>query len=156
MAGGSLMDVGCYCVNAMRLMIGAEPQRVTASARWGKSGVDENLAGTLEFPSGILGHFDCGFDAVFESSYEIRGDEGRLWVEKGFVANPDEEQTIHLWRGDTHEVISVPGVDHYQLMVEDFADALINKRAPRFDPQDGVENMRVLDRLYASARTEGK
>ncbi|MBN1311399.1 MAG: Gfo/Idh/MocA family oxidoreductase [Anaerolineae bacterium] len=152
MAGGALMDVGCYCVNVIRLMTGEEPERATASAKWADSGVDMNLAGTLEFPSGALAHFGCGFDAVFNSSYEIRGDEGRILVETGFVAPPDGEQVIHIWQGDVHEKITIPGADHYQLMVEDFADALLDGRPPRYDPQDGVKNMRVLDRLYASAR----
>ncbi len=152
MAGGSLMDVGCYCINMMRLMTGEEPGRVTGAARWVESGVDGSFTGALQFPSGALGHFDCGFLSVFESGYEIRGDKGRLWVEKGFVADPDEAKTIHLWRGDQYEAIPVSAADHYVLMVEDFADALMRGRAPRFDPQDGVENMRVIDRLYAAAR----
>jgi predicted dehydrogenase len=152
MAGGALMDVGCYCVNVIRLMTGEEPERVTASAKWTDSGVDMNLVGTLEFPSGALAHFGCGFDAVFNSSYEILGDKGRILAETGFVAEPDAEQTVHVWRGSKHEAIAIPGVDHYQLMAEDFADALLNGRPPRYDPQDAVENMRVLDRLYVSAR----
>jgi len=152
MAGGALMDVGCYCVNVIRLMAGEEPKRVTASAKWADDGVDMNLVGTLEFPSGALAHFGCGFDAIFNSSYEILGNEGRILVEAGFVAEPDATQTVHVWRGSKHEAITIPGVDHYQLMAEDFADALLNGRPPRYDPQDAVENMHVLDRLYVSAR----
>lgn len=154
MAGGALMDVGCYCVNMMRLMTGEEPLRATAQARWGNSGVDEAMVGTLEFPSGALGHFDCGFDSVFENAYEIRGDKGRLWVEKGFVAEPDAEQVIHVWREDVHEAIVIPGVDHYRLMVEDFAGALLDIREPKYAPQDAVENMRVIDQLYLSAQAQ--
>jgi D-xylose 1-dehydrogenase (NADP+, D-xylono-1,5-lactone-forming) len=60
-------------------------------------------------------------------------------------------KTLHVWRGDKHEAITIPAVDHYMLMVEDFADALINKRPPMFPPQDAVAQMRVLDRLYESA-----
>src|SRR5574341_901255 len=150
MAGGSLMDVGCYCINMMRLMAGEEPQRATGSALWGTGGVDESFAGTLQFPSGVLGHFDCGFLTVFESGYELRGDAGRLVVDKGFVSEPDEKRVIHLWRGDQYEAIAAPAANHYTLMVEDFADALMQRRPPRFDPQDGVDNMRAIDHLYES------
>ncbi|MFP4322792.1 MAG: Gfo/Idh/MocA family protein, partial [Anaerolineales bacterium] len=56
LGGGSLMDVGCYCVNLMRLATGAEPEAVTAQALIGKtSGVDERFTGTLRFPGGVLG-----------------------------------------------------------------------------------------------------
>jgi predicted dehydrogenase len=79
-----------------------------------------------------------------------QGDAERIVVDKGFVSDPDEGKVIHLWRGDRYEAIPVPAANHYTLMVEDFANALISHRRPRFDPQDGVENMRVIDRIYES------
>ena len=47
--GGALMDVGCYCVNLARLVVAAEPVAASASAVWAPGGVDQSLAGTLEF-----------------------------------------------------------------------------------------------------------
>jgi xylose dehydrogenase (NAD/NADP) len=153
LAGGSLMDVGCYCINVMRLMSGQEPERARAIARVGvQSGVDEQLNGILAFPSGIMGHFDCGLRSHRTHTYEIRGTEGRILVEAGFVMEPNESPGIRHWHGDQYEEIQMPAVNHYTLMVEDFADAALNKRPPRFEPQDGVDNMRVIDMLLAQAR----
>src|SRR5438270_441367 len=50
--GGALMDVGCYCVNAVRLLAG-EPVRVSGMATM-VSGVDTRFAGVLEMPEGVL------------------------------------------------------------------------------------------------------
>jgi D-xylose 1-dehydrogenase (NADP+, D-xylono-1,5-lactone-forming) len=153
LAGGGLMDVGCYCVNAMRLMTGQEPERARAIARVGiQSGVDEWLSGILSFPSGVIGHFDCGVRAQRTHSYELRGSAGRILVETGFVMEPHEEPLIRYWHGDQYETIKIAGVNQYTLMVEDFADALLDNRPPRYAPQDAVDNMRALDMLYASAR----
>src|SRR5690606_14602577 len=59
LAGGSLMDVGCYCINVMRLMTGEEPVAGHAVARIGeRTKVDETLTAVLDFPSGAVGHFD--------------------------------------------------------------------------------------------------
>ena len=58
--GGALMDVGCYCVSALRLLCG-EPDRVSAELV-GRAGVDGRFAGVLRFPGDVLGMFDCGFD----------------------------------------------------------------------------------------------
>ena len=44
LAGGALMDVGCYCVNLVRLLAGSEPTSVTARASWAATGVDEVAA----------------------------------------------------------------------------------------------------------------
>ena len=59
--GGSLMDVGCYCVSGARLVAGAEPERVSAEQVLGGNGVDVVFAATLRFPDDVLGQFDCGF-----------------------------------------------------------------------------------------------
>ena len=80
------MDVGCYCVNVMRLMTGEEPSAAQGAWRsWAhRSGVDERLVGLLQFPSGVLGHFDCGLRQQTTHTYELRGTEGRILVGKGF------------------------------------------------------------------------
>ena len=153
LAGGALMDVGCYCVNLMRFMTGEEPARVTASGRIGAStGVDEALAGTLEFPSGVVGHFDCGLRAHRQHSYTLKGTEGMIVVPTSFVPDKSADTLVKHWRGDDYSEHVIPPSDHYQLMVEDFADALLNKRAPRFAPTDAVQNMIVVDELLAQVR----
>ncbi|MBI5668301.1 MAG: Gfo/Idh/MocA family oxidoreductase [Chloroflexi bacterium] len=153
LAGGALMDVGCYCVNISRLLAGEEPARAQAIARWGEaSDVDETLAGVLEFPSGAVAHFDCGFRTFRTNFCDIRGTTGRIFVEPVFNMEPTFEPVIRLWRGEEYEEIRVPAANHYTLMVEDFASALLNSRPPRYPAQDGVNTMRAIDMLYAAAR----
>ena len=153
LAGGALMDVGCYCVNLMRFMTGEEPTRVAANAIIGRAtGVDEALAGTLEFPSGVIGHFECGLRAYRQHSYTLKGTEGIITVPTSFVPDKSADTLVQHWRGDDFSEHTIPAIDHYQLMAEDFADALINKRAPRFAPSDAVNNMVVVDALLAEAR----
>lgn len=153
LAGGALMDVGCYCVNLMRFMTGEEPARITASARIGdNTGVDEALAGTLAFPSGAIGHFDCGLRAHRQHSYTLKGTEGMIVVPTSFVPDKSADTLVRHWHGDDSTEHVIPAIDHYQLMVEDFADALLNERAPRFAPTDAVQNMIVVDQLLAQVR----
>ncbi len=152
LAGGALMDVGCYCVNLMRFMTGEEPARVTTSGRIGATtGVDEALAGTFEFPSGVIGHFDCGLRAHRQHSYTLKGTDGMIVVPTSFVPDKSADTLVRHWRGDDFTEHVIPAADHYQLMAEDFADALINKRAPRFPAADAVRNMLVVDELLSQA-----
>ncbi len=151
LGGGSLMDVGCYCVNLMRLMTDAEPEAVTALARMGaQSGVDEAFAGVLRFPGGVLGHFDSGLRSIRTHRYELRGATGRIVVPQGFVMEAHEQTTIEVVRGEAVERVVIPAANHYQRMAEDFAHALLDDRPPRFAPEDAVANMRVLDQLRAA------
>ncbi len=153
LAGGAVMDVGCYCINVMRLMTGEEPIQAKAVARLGvQTEVDESLAGTLIFPSGVVGHFDCSLRAQRVHTYDLRGTEGRILVEEAFVPTAESATKIRVWQGDRYQEITTPPINQYTLMVEDFADALLSNRPPRFKPQDAVANMQVIDALLASAR----
>src|SRR5436190_3299847 len=77
--GGSLMDVGCYCVSGTRLLAG-EPEAVAARQVVGRSGVDMRLTATMSFGGGALAHFDCGFDLPPRGDLEAIGSEGSLLV----------------------------------------------------------------------------
>ena len=153
LAGGALMDVGCYCVNLMRFMTGEEPERVSAAANIGeRTEVDETLVGALEFPSGVIGHFDCGLRSFGQHTYTLKGSEGMITVPQSFVIDKAADGIVRHWQGDSFSEHVIPAVDQYQLMVEDFADALLNERPPRFAPSDAVNNMRVVDKLLAQVQ----
>lgn len=153
LAGGALMDVGCYCVNLMRFMTGEEPDRATAAARFGaQTGVDEALAGALEFPSGAIGHFDCGLRAFGQHSYTLKGTDGMITVPQSFVIDKAVDGIVRHWQGGKVTEHIIPAIDQYQLMVEDFAESLLENRPPRFAPSDAVSNMVVVDKLLASVR----
>jgi predicted dehydrogenase len=151
LVGGSLMDVGCYCLNVMRFMTGAEPYEAHALSRVGaESGVDESLTGILEFPGGVLGHFDSSLRTYFNHAYEVRGTRGRISVEQGFVMPKDAETVIRWWHDEEYEEIRIAPANSYTIMAEDFASALLENRPPRFAPEDAVANMRVIDLLNAA------
>lgn len=159
LGGGGLWDVGCYCVNSIRLISGQEPDQVSGFQVVGKnSGVDESFTGIMHFPSGLLAHFDCGMRTTMRNYYAVIGDKGRLTVMSAFRPD-DSPQIIELIKpGDDAEQvekITVPGAAQYTLMAEDFADAILNDRQPRFPMDDALRNMRILDALALSAR-EGR
>ena len=70
-------------------------------------------------------------------------------VPTSFVPDKSADTLVQHWQGDDYSEHVIAPIDHYQLMVEDFADALLNKRAPRFAPADAVQNMVVVDQLLA-------
>jgi D-xylose 1-dehydrogenase (NADP+, D-xylono-1,5-lactone-forming) len=159
--GGALMDIGCYCLNLTRYVVGEEPVEVRAFADVGaRSGVDERMVALLRFPGGALGHFDASLRTHFTQTYDIRGTHGRINVEKAFVPfrpDPNADIIIRHWKSEpgieqeTYHEIKVDKPNQYTLMAEDFADALLNKRAPRFPVEDSIAQMRSIDMLYAAA-----
>jgi len=155
MGGGALMDVGCYCVNLSRLMAGREPVSVSARAVWAPSGVDDQLAGILDFGEGLMAHFDCGFNQTQRQRAILAGSQGYLDLPQVFIPGLDDCD-IHEHRSNrTPRVHAYEGVDQYQMIAEDFMRA-INGQPPAFPPEDAVANMRTIQALLESARQDGK
>jgi xylose dehydrogenase (NAD/NADP) len=78
LAGGALMDAGCYPVSLVRTIAGARPRRVHAMARWADSGVDRTLVASLEFAGGLLAQISCSFATARHRQALIIGDEGSI------------------------------------------------------------------------------
>ncbi len=155
LGGGSLMDVGSYCVNISRTIAGTEPVMVQALARWGQSGVDEQMAGSLQFPGGLLAQFDSALTLERREVYELAGTEAYLSIPDAFLPG-EKDVSIEVHRSrDTLEQIIVPGADEYRLMVEHFADCVLHNQPLRYPASEAAANMRVIDALYRSARREG-
>jgi xylose dehydrogenase (NAD/NADP) len=145
--GGGLMDVGCYCVSGMRLLAG-EPERVSGR-QIRRNGVDVRFTGTLAFPGGALGVFDCGLDMVAQALLEVVGEAGSL-----YLADPWHSRApgIDLRRPDgSVERFEIEPLDPYACELEDFAAAVRGERPHPFGREDAVGQARTIDALYRSA-----
>jgi predicted dehydrogenase len=150
--GGALMDVGCYCVSAARLIAG-EPVAVTAQQVTGGDGVDTRLVATMRFAGDVLAGIDCGLDLAGRDELEVAGDHGVL-----FVDDPWHSRTpgIELRRADgSVERVAVERADPYACELEDFAAAVAGEREPLLGREDALGQARTLAALYESAATGG-
>jgi len=156
LGGGALMDVGCYCVNVSRTVVGREPVEVRAMANFRTPGVDEQMAGTLRFADGLLAHFDCALTMKRTEAYQIHGTEGHLRVQNAFL--PGTEDAIIEQFNIENELTThwVDGADEYRLMVEHFADCALNDLPLRYTAEEAALNMSVIEALYESARRDGE
>jgi xylose dehydrogenase (NAD/NADP) len=146
--GGALMDVGCYCVSALRL-IGGEPERVQGEFVPGGDGVDVRFAGVMRFAGDAVGTFDCGFDVPPRSAIEIVGEGGTLVSSDPWHgASP----RLTLARpGEAPEEVPVEAANPYRLEVEDLSAAIRSGGAPRLGRADAVGQARAIEALYAAA-----
>ena len=145
--GGALMDVGCYCVSALRLLAG-EPERVAGRRVDGGHGVDVRFTGNAAFAGGVLGSFDCGLDMVARHELEVVGDEASL-----VLADPwhGRSASIELRRPDGSEMVPVASANPYARELEDFAAAVRGEREHPFGRADAVGQARTIAALYRAA-----
>jgi len=150
LAGGALMDVGCYCVNSSRLIAGCEPTWVSALER--RTSVDDLMVCLLEFPNGILAHFETSIANYERHRVEIAGIEGSILLNKPWIP-ADEPANIMIYRQNSEpRKLIIPSANSYRLEIEEFVDVCNRKIQPRWPISDAVANMVVIDALYASAR----
>lgn len=157
LGGGVLYDVGTYCVSVARLVAQAEPDRVYGSARVGPaSDVDEVFSGMLHFPQGIHAGLTCALHAPRDQWYRVTGSEGTLIVPIPFAPGLEDRELIvrRGWqRGkETEERITVPGADQYQLLVEHFADCILNGTPSALPLGETRANIAVVQALHESAQ----
>jgi D-xylose 1-dehydrogenase (NADP+, D-xylono-1,5-lactone-forming) len=146
--GGALMDVGCYCVSAARLLAG-EPLAVAAQQVRGGDGVDVRLSALLRFPGDVLASIDCGLDEAARDELEVTGADGVLWLDDPWHAR---SPAIELRRaGEAPERIAIDARNPYACELEDFAAAVAGEREPRYRREDALAQARTIAQLYASA-----
>ncbi len=150
LAGGALLDVGCYCVNVVRLLTGQEPARVSAFER--RSTVDDTVVGLLDFPNGVLAQFEASLASFERHQVEVAGTRGAIVIDQPWIPGEGETGFTLYREGSPPEAIRVPGADAYQLQVEHFVEVVRGRIAARWSLEDAVASMRVLDAIGASAR----
>jgi len=146
--GGALMDVGCYCLSASRLLAG-EPLTVSAQQVCGGDGVDVRLTGLLRFPADVLASIDCGLDLAARDELEVTGTRGVLWLDDPWHSRSPAIELRHA-EGSVQR-IAVEPLDPYGCELEDFAAAVAGDRPPRYGREDAVAQARAIAAIYASA-----
>ncbi len=147
--GGALFDVGCYCINASRMVAGEEPVGISAQA-WIERphGVDAHTAGALRFPSGVVATFDVGIRSANSSHLEILGTRGRITVPNPWKpSETDSRFTVEAPKGRREEVVANGG-DIYALEADHLAQVVASGGESPISAAAGIGNTRVLEAMY--------
>jgi D-xylose 1-dehydrogenase (NADP+, D-xylono-1,5-lactone-forming) len=152
--GGALMDVGAYCVNAIRLIAG-EPRQVETLQSLGPSGVDVCFAATLALPDDVIGQFDAGFVMPRRAALEVVGEEATLLVAEPWqprvaavaVGRPSERDDVD-W-----EQVPVAPADAYLLELDNVSGAIRGETDLLLGRADAIGQARAMDALHRSGST---
>ena len=171
LAGGGILDVGCYPVSMSRFIAGAtqgkpfaDPVKVMGTGRLGQQGTDEWSAAVLQFDAGILAQVSCGIFVQLDNTLRIHGATGRIEVPDFWFAggnHTDKPGAINIIRPGKHvETIEAGhGQPHlYSFEADGAAEAIFAGRQEFAPPgmtwDDTRGNLRVLDQWRAGAGLE--
>ncbi|MGH2869384.1 MAG: Gfo/Idh/MocA family protein [Solirubrobacteraceae bacterium] len=149
--GGALMDVGCYCVSAARMLAG-EPEHVSAQQVLGGDGVDVVFTGTMSFADEVLAHFDAGLVLAARDELELVGDTGSLFLDDPWHCRTP---VIEVRTAGGVDRVRLPRVDSYRREVENLSAAIRGEAEPLLGRADAVGQAAAIEALYAAAESRG-
>jgi len=151
LAGGAMMDTGCYVMNMVRTLAGAEPEVVSASALLSSPGVDRRMEADLRFPDGRTGRILSSLfsRSLVRMSARVLGDAGELRVFNPLAPHFYHRLTVATQDGRRREHLA--GDATYTCQLRAFRDAVRDGKAFPTTAADGVLNMRAIDAVYRAA-----
>ena len=153
--GGTLYDIGVYCINAARYLFRDEPVEAIAMSatrddrRFAE--VEEMVSGTLRFPDERLAAFVCSFGAWDVDRFQVVGTKGDLTLDPAYGYAEGLKQTITV---DGKSKVKVLGRrDQFAPEILYFSDCILKGKEPEPSGWEGLADVRVIEALYRSART---
>jgi predicted dehydrogenase len=162
--GGALPDIGLYCLNTARFLLGEEPIEVSAT-QYSTEGdprfaeVEEAVLWQMRFPSGVRVQCTTSYATFTSKRYRVLGDKGWADMDPAFAY-----QGLQLKRSriaqDTDEFIA-PGIEQigakpknqFALEMDHFAECVAQGKRPYTPGEEGLQDQRIMEAIYASART---
>ena len=152
--GGTLWDIGIYCINAARYLFREEPEEVfAATANNGERRfreVEEMASAVLKFPGERLATFTCSFGAADTATYRLVGTEGDVCLDSAYEYAESMEMTVTV-KGRTRRW-TFPKQDQFAPELLHFSECVLDGREPGPSGREGLGDVRVIRALYESAR----
>jgi predicted dehydrogenase len=153
--GGTLYDIGIYCLNAARYIFRAEPTEVFAcSANNGEKRfreIDEMTSVVMRFPGERLATFTTSFGAGDSDYYEVVGTKGSLRVEPAFEYVGELSYTLKI--GEKEQEKTFAARDQFGAEISYFSDCILKGREPEPSGVEGRIDVQIIEALYKSAKS---
>ncbi|MEO5839568.1 MAG: Gfo/Idh/MocA family oxidoreductase [Acidimicrobiales bacterium] len=155
LAGGALMDAGCYTIHWARTLAGAEPEVARATARLRLPGIDRHSVVELAFPAGVTGRVTASMwsSSVLRLSLRVEGTRGTLKVLNPIAPQYGSRMTLTA-AGHKRRVKFAADGSTYAYQLRAFVAAVRDGAPTLTPPAESVANMRVIDAAYRAAGLE--
>ncbi|WP_226929801.1 Gfo/Idh/MocA family protein [Hymenobacter siberiensis] len=156
--GGSLPDVGLYCLNTTRFLLGEEPTEVSAQI-YSTPGddqfkeIEENVSFTLRFPSGAISQCMTGYGSFNNKSYTVYAETGSIKMDPAFPYHGLHQERIHAPDGQqVKETTNDPQKDQFALEMDHMAECVRQNKTPCTPGEEGLQDQRIMEAIYLSAK----
>jgi glucose-fructose oxidoreductase len=147
--GGTLYDIGIYCINAARSLFRDEPTEVRAAGAGVIGDVEESVSALLRFPNERLASFTCSFGATKVSEYRLVGTKGELAVDPAYEYARPLEHRLSM-DGNVVSERRFAKRDQFAPELLYFSDCVLQNRDPEPSAEEGLADVRIIRALYES------
>lgn len=159
--GGSLPDVGLYCLNTIRFVLAEEPTEVVAyihstpdDPRFKE--VEEQVNWLMKFPSGVQASCATSYGHHDEKSYRVLAETGWAKMDPAFPYTGLQLETSQA-QGKENQIIQhkISDKDQFATEMDHFSECILENKAPFTPGEEGLQDQKIMEAIYQSAR-EGK
>jgi predicted dehydrogenase len=159
--GGSLPDVGLYCLNAFRYITGEEPVEVTGQITQPKDDprfreIEDICSFTLRFPSGIFAAGSCGYSYHESRTLRVMAETGWFGLDPAFSYS---NVTMHIGRkegkANAQEERRFSPHNHFAAEMDHFAERIRSNQEPRTPGEEGLQDQKIMEAIYQAAQGGG-
>jgi predicted dehydrogenase len=159
--GGSLPDIGLYCLNTARFLCGEEPVEVGAMIHNSPNDprfkeVEDTVAFWMRFPSGVIAHCLTSYSTADVKRWRAIGDKG--WAEmdpafsyRGLKLKRSRAADLTDLKSQGIEHIEAPDKNQFALEMDHFSDCIVNNKKPYTPGEEGLQDHRIMAALYEAA-----
>ena len=157
--GGALPDIGLYCLNTSRFLLGEEPVEVFAT-EYSTPGdprfreVEENIAVQMRFPSGVIVSFISGYDSHESRRYRVHLPTGWIGMDPAFsYSGLKMEEAMQKGKIERRSQPAIQEKNQFALEIDHFAECVTRNRTPFTPGEEELQDHRLMEAIYQSARS---
>lgn len=157
--GGCLPDVGLYCLNTTRFLLGEEPTEVSAMT-YSTPGdprfkeVEENVIFQMRFPSGALANCTTGYDFHESRRYRVLAQTGWFGMDPAFSYHNLQAEESHAEGKVEHkDHLGLDPKDQFALEMDHMSECVMEDKKPYTPGEEGVQDQRIMAAIYEAAAT---
>lgn len=158
--GGALPDVGLYCLNTIRYLLGEEPEQVSGTLyrtpgdpRFRE--VEESMAFQLRFPGGITANCATSYGFHEARRYRVYAETGWFGMDPAFPYQGLRMETSHAeGKLEIRENPAFTPKNQFALELDHMADCVLRDRQPFTPGEEGLQDQRIMEAIYRAAAEE--
>lgn len=159
--GGALPDIGLYCLNTIRFLLGEEPTEVFAT-QYSTPGdprfreVEEQVLWQMKFPSGVQANCATGYGYHEHRQYRVLSEKGWVMMQPAFAYKGLElERSRAEGMAELSEKVKLMEKNQFATEIDHMSECVQNNKTPFTPGEEGLQDHRIMEAIYQSAR-EGR